>query len=311
MAFASSDDLFGLSPYIVDNTNPTYYQTIGVAISQAVVDGHNAGNPAVIFIKSGTYTENVIMASGVYLEGVSPVDDFFPSVTISGSVTVTQASGDFYAIKNIAINNPTGNSLILTGTFPLRFVATDCNINITAANAWGVDLNCASGTFGFAVFTECLITGDDYAINAINRNSLVLTECRLFSNNIACINASNTCRISANISVIGTNNTINSIILNNSTVATINYSDVSGAVLCNDTSSATLNYCPIDSGSTEAFTIAAGATCRVIMNIVNSSAASTFWATGTGAIATGGNNSLIGSAGTIDPSLSLTGYFMG
>lgn len=311
MKFSNADNLFGLSPYIVDNTNAAYYPTIGSAIAQALADGHSITAPTVVFIRSGTYVEDVVVEPGIFLQGVTDSDPFAPRVIISGSLTANAVGANFYSIQNLTINNPVGNSLILTGTVPMRFIATDCSIQFTLANSWAIDFNCNSGTFGLALIYDCQVSGDDYGANIVNHNTMAISRTSLGSMNLAGANISNTSRIVSNSGSSITSISGSGLIVNDSSEALIEYSSIVGAVFANDTSNVLIHYSSVGSGGLEAINIAAGATCEVIANIINSSAPSTFWATGTGTLATGSNNSLTGTAGVIDPALTLTGYFMG
>lgn len=313
MAFSNSDNLFGLSPYIVDNTDAAYYQTIGAAIAQAVADGHTFGDPTVVFIRSGTYVEDVVLESGIFLQGVTDSDPFAPRVIISGSVTANAVGFNYYSIQNLTINNPVGNSLILTGTAPMRFIGTDLSISFTAANSWGIDFNCNSGTFGLALIYDCQVNGDDYGANIVNHNTLAISRTTIQGNNLAGVNVANTSRIVANSgsSIGSSGGGASGLIVSDISTALIEYTAIPSPVFCNDTTNVQLHYCPIDAGAAEAITIAAGATCEVIANIINSSAASGFWVTGPGTVATGGNNTLTGTAGLIDPGTTITGYGSG
>ncbi len=310
MTYANSDNLFGLSPYIVDLNNTAYYPTIQSAINQAIVDGHGIAKPTVVFVRSGTYVEDVTLASGIFMQGVTDSDPFAPRVIISGSVTANAAAANFFSMQNFTINNPAGNSLILTGTVPIRFVAQDLNINVTAANAWGVDLNCNSGTFGIVLFYDCQISGDDYGVNIVNHNTLALNRTTVNANNLAAINVSDNSRLVCGYSILQ-GGSGSSIILNSVCTSLTSYSELTGPIFCNDTTVMTLHYTSVDAGAVEGITIAIGASCEAIANIIHSDAASGFWVTGTGTIATGGNNTLTGTAGLIDPATTITGFAAG
>lgn len=66
------DNLRDLSPYVVDPTaGDSEYTTIASAISQAVTDGATNTNRAVIYVKPGTYNEDLTLSPGIDLVGVA------------------------------------------------------------------------------------------------------------------------------------------------------------------------------------------------------------------------------------------------
>lgn len=306
MKFANSDNLFGISPYIVNNSNAAYYQTVQAAINQAVADGHDETNPANVFIYPGTYTENVMLASGIYLQGITNGRGFISTIVIAGSVTANAVATNQFVVQNLEIIPPTGNALILTGTDPIRFFGDSLNIVAGDTNAWGVDYNCNSGTFGLCVLQNSNVFGDDYGINIQNHNAVGLLFVDVNANNLAGVNTANTSRLTSRVSQINPG-----IIFSDTATAELDYSEVNGQVLLNDTTAVTLTYTQVTAGSVEGISIAAGSACTAIANIIQSDAASGFWVTGAGTIATGGNNTLTGTAGLIDPGTTITGFGSG
>lgn len=64
-------DLGNLSRYVVGvSANESQFTSIQTAINTAVADGHDAANPAVVYITPGTYIENLSLKSGVFLAGL-------------------------------------------------------------------------------------------------------------------------------------------------------------------------------------------------------------------------------------------------
>jgi hypothetical protein len=99
-ALSGSGGAYPLAPnhYVV---HPSFgganrqFATIGAAITQAGVDGFGAGNPAIVQVFPGTYTENVVMSSGVHVVGMhygsGQEDD--KVVEIIGTVKYTPGAG--------------------------------------------------------------------------------------------------------------------------------------------------------------------------------------------------------------------------
>lgn len=89
---------YSMSPYIVGSDTQSQYTTIQSAINQAVADGASASNVKQIYIKPGTYTENLTISTGIYLISFSPpfnvvegglVGDRNMSVKIVGTIGIT------------------------------------------------------------------------------------------------------------------------------------------------------------------------------------------------------------------------------
>lgn len=79
-----------LSPYIVGTTGTSDFLTIQAAINQAVTDGASSSSQANIYIKPGTYTEDLTLADGINLIGFTPVipaSGVNPSVVLDGTIT--------------------------------------------------------------------------------------------------------------------------------------------------------------------------------------------------------------------------------
>jgi hypothetical protein len=108
---------YSLTPYIVGADSHSQYSTIQAAINQAITDGASNSNLLNIYIKPGTYTEDLNLSDGICLIGFTP-NTYFPdliqagilpisSVILDGSIT----SGGSGAATNII----SGISQVLTG----------------------------------------------------------------------------------------------------------------------------------------------------------------------------------------------------
>ena len=122
---AASSSGATLSPYIVGSTGSDF-TTIQAAINQAVTDGASHLHPKNIYIKPGTYTENITLADGIALMGFDSVNftqDYqngvpdissLPSVQLTGSITFTPGPGQSCKVFNMWIQPTTGSAIYLT-----------------------------------------------------------------------------------------------------------------------------------------------------------------------------------------------------
>lgn len=106
MAFTTGDNNFGTAKWIVDATaGQGTHTTIGAAITAA-----SSGQD--IFIRPGTYTENLTLKAGVNLIAFSGDDDT-PNVTIVGKCSFTSAGT--VSISNIRLKTNADFCLSVTG----------------------------------------------------------------------------------------------------------------------------------------------------------------------------------------------------
>jgi hypothetical protein len=108
-----------ISKYIVDVNGTTAYSTIQSALDAA----NTAGVPALVYIRAGTYTENLTLYNNISLQGNSK-----GSVTITGT-HVPPNSGDLQ-ISNITLTSAThifSSAVAGATTIHLK----DCTTNVT------------------------------------------------------------------------------------------------------------------------------------------------------------------------------------
>lgn len=104
MRWANAGAGITISPYIVGPTGSDF-PTIQGAISAAIAAGVSDDNPANIYIKPGTYTENLTAQAGIRLIGLgagasSSSNDFPPvSVVWNGTCTLTNGTMVFESIR--------------------------------------------------------------------------------------------------------------------------------------------------------------------------------------------------------------------
>lgn len=126
-----------LTPYVVGANE--IYQTIQSAIYQAVtVDGKNFSNPAVIIVKPGTYTEDVIIYPGINVVALAWEKSYM--TRLSGMLIYDTSSGGTSGNKiatwtGIDISsNGSPSTVRFAGLYPQRLHLLNCNITSIGAN---------------------------------------------------------------------------------------------------------------------------------------------------------------------------------
>lgn len=123
------------------------YATIAAAIAQAQADGHTTiGNGAVILVspKTGGWTEDVILTTGLGLQGVWSANDY--TVQINGKVSYTPGvlgvSGEKVNVQGLYIKGAVGKPCLeLVGVNVGQMYVTDCVLDKTENTAPNVSLN--------------------------------------------------------------------------------------------------------------------------------------------------------------------------
>lgn len=141
-----------LSPYIVGTIGFSDYTTIQAAINAAVSAGASNSSPAKIYVKQGTYTENLTLADGIIIigfdqdyGGTSPNK----SVKVVGTVTLTSGTAKLQSIylqsTSTAITQ-SGGTLYLEN-FSATVTGANFLLYTTVANK-------------FTYLNNCILTGD-------------------------------------------------------------------------------------------------------------------------------------------------------
>lgn len=150
-----------LTPYIVGTDSK--YTSIQSAIDAAVADGASDSNPSLVLVKFGTYTEDISLVAGVYLQGLSNCAIQAFGVTVIGDIT-----GDYIGMctmDNISLQG----SLTISGTGASQFASQCCNytagenVAITFSNP-----NC------LGTFSKCYIQSSNGAVN--NTVNIIATQ---------------------------------------------------------------------------------------------------------------------------------------
>lgn len=123
--------------YLVGPTGKAQFQTVQYAVDQAVIDGHDNDTPARIGIFHGTYTEDITLSAGIFLEAIKiPGYAGYPAaadlVEIVGSITFdhSASTGTWYVVglRGISVSTSTGVPISFTGTADKRMCIDECYI---------------------------------------------------------------------------------------------------------------------------------------------------------------------------------------
>ena len=158
-ATATFENRAHLTPIVVDPSATQgvrgTYQTIAAAITAA-----SSGND--IFIRPGTYTENLTLKVGVNLVGFKG-DELTPQVTIVGNATLTTAGT--CSISNVRLQTNAASLLTVSGSAASIVNLGNCYLNATDATAITYSSSSSSsqinlqncrgdlGTTGIALYT--------------------------------------------------------------------------------------------------------------------------------------------------------------
>lgn len=165
---AASGEGTTLSPYIVGATGSDF-TTIQAAIDQAVADGASHSTPKNIYIKSGSYTENLTVYDGISLIGFDPINftqDYqygipnissLPSVQLTGSISFSPSGGQSCKIFNLWIQPTTGSAIYLSCASLTGILFKGCLIQTTQSGNSIFSYTPAIATM-WVCFEECVLS---------------------------------------------------------------------------------------------------------------------------------------------------------
>jgi hypothetical protein len=159
-----------VSQYLVSiNPQDGYY----TSISSALADATAAAVPAVILVKSGTYTENITLSDNVMIQAIGQNEND-PIVTIQGTITI---SGNIATqLSYMYVIAPSGSPAIyFTGSGASQVTFLDCNIFSTSSSVAALKVD-ASNTNSVLLFQDSSIASTNYAaIDFVSDCQLVLS----------------------------------------------------------------------------------------------------------------------------------------
>ena len=120
----------GIDRYVVAPASiGAAFTSVQAAIDQAVADGHDTSDPAVVIVLPGTYAEDVTLASGIAVRGMASAAETASvkagASVVAGRVTAT-GPGSFYW-SDVGIAATSGVGFTVLGTSPRVFIS-DCTI---------------------------------------------------------------------------------------------------------------------------------------------------------------------------------------
>jgi hypothetical protein len=267
---ANNDNLYGVAALIVDATaGKGNFTTIQAAITAA-------SSGQTIFIRPGTYTENLTLKAGVNLTAFIG-DELTPNVTIIGKATFTAAGT--VSISGIRLQTNSDFFLAVTGSANSIVNFIDCYFNCT--NNTGISFttsgtssliscfNCLGdiGTTGISLFASSAAGDIKFYYTQITNSGSSTTASTVSVGNIFF----RYCNMAFPVSSSGTTSSFQfmySVIDSagiNTTSITHNSTQATGC---------TIDYCALDSGSASAISIGAGAkatlrTCKMTSSNTN------------------------------------------
>jgi hypothetical protein len=153
-----------LSPYIVGSINSDY-STIQAALDQAVVDGMDAANPAIFYLKDPSFTENLTIPSGAIIRGMGVSG--YPTPTIIG-VHTPPTSGKI-AFHSVHFQSAT--HVLSSGSAGTTEIwMKDCTSGITSG--WLLNLRAWTGTIHVDNLDSSFGTNDGFFINDLGSSTV-------------------------------------------------------------------------------------------------------------------------------------------
>lgn len=175
MARVSSDNLFGISDFIVDPLDVHgSFNTI-----QSAIDAANSAGGGVVYIKKGTYTENLTLHDKVYLSGVCVDGRLQNFVTIAGNHIFNDSGTGFgiCIVENIDFESVGADLLTMSPSSGVcAFACKYCLFNGATGRAAVI-----GGGAGFASFnsTECTFAGASVCLDYQSNSGGTLRNCQL------------------------------------------------------------------------------------------------------------------------------------
>ncbi len=260
---ALSTNNYGTAKFIVSSSaaNGTH-TTIATALTSA-----SSGDT--IFIRPGTYTENLTLKAGVNLAAYD-CDALTPNVTISGTCTLTVAGT--VAISGIRLQTNSANLLAVTGSAASVVWLTNCYLNCT--NNTGISFTSSDagatihierclgniGTTGISLFTASSAgqIGIDYTSITNSGGSTTAS-----TSSATLINVTN-----SNFNVPFTTSSTGAVNFNNVVVAVTNTTCITTA---GTAATNTISNGQFVSGTASAISVGSGTTLAIFASVINSS----------------------------------------
>ncbi len=141
MVIQTTDNKYGVAKWIVD---PVLGRGTHITIASAIT---SASSGDTIFIRPGTFTENLTIKAGVNLSAFE-CDSFTPNVTIIGTCTFTTAGTT--TISGIRLQTNSAVAIAITGSAASILNLLGCYLNCT--NNTGITLSSSSSSAGISFY---------------------------------------------------------------------------------------------------------------------------------------------------------------
>lgn len=187
IAGAGPSPYISLTPYIVGQPGDTHagYTTIQSAINAAQAAGASRTNPANVYIKPGTYAENLTLYSGVNLIAFGEIipsylvdvfggfNTFIPSVKVSGTLSIdtnSTAAATQCLVQGIYFTTAAANLITIKGH------SDGCSIEFSYCNFSNTQVGGVVFLLGngYAILKSCFV--DDASNSSILLNQIALFE---------------------------------------------------------------------------------------------------------------------------------------
>lgn len=179
MAIANSTNKFGVAKWIVDATAG---QGTHTTIASALTD---ASSGDTIFIRTGTYTENLTLKAGVNLTAFTG-DELTPEVKIIGKLSGSYTGT--VTISNIQLQTNSDNIIALTGSAATVLNLESCYFNVT--NAAGISYAVSNASSSCNIIKCGGDLGGSFAFFAYSGTGTSVMRESYFSNSAATTTAS-------------------------------------------------------------------------------------------------------------------------
>lgn len=263
----------GPAQYVVSSVaGQAAFTSIQDAIDQAVTDGVSSSSPAVVWIYSGTYTEDLALAPYVSLAGSN--DSNTAGVLIIGNASFT-GTGNI-SLSNLGFETPNGSAaLSFSGTG--NTVAHMNYVTINGSSGTGLECSNTNATLNYSM-GFIYATSSGICFDLVDGDVEIISTLSYYNNNASAISG-------ATVRIIGSD-IQDSFVLTGGSLAMLSSSITSGAIPCFDI----------------------GATSSVLLsNVITNSSEPTdgFFAIGAGLLSFG-NVTSGNTANKIDPTLTLS-----
>jgi hypothetical protein len=262
--FSTADNNFGVAKYTVDpQAGEGTHTTIATAIATA------GAGPAEIFIRPGTYTENVTLAANINLTAFGADSSLNGTGLVIISGTITKTSAGTSTISGIQLQTNSAALLAVTGSAASVVNLNNCYLNCT--NNTGITYSSSSATSGINI-SNCSgnlgTTGIGlYAHSSAGLLNIYYTKILNTGASVtSSTNSAGTTQLSfSDFRIPFTNSSTNSFMMNNSNIDTSTQNTIAltiGSTFANALLST------IESGSASAISISG--TCAVYLCEINS-----------------------------------------